>query len=269
MALALLRLPLWSLALVVVGLPMLSAVVGLLLVRSHVSHPRLQPHHDVAGYIYSGLAVLYAVLLAFVVIIAWQQFNTTDIRVHREADELSNLFRAAQAFPTPVQDAMFEAVRGYARAVIEEEWSDMGRGTENPRAWQAYEHLWQIVRTLEPHSPAEINWHATMLQSLMTLNDCRRDRLADSRAVLPKVLWVALLSGGVINLGYTYLFGVKSLTVHLVITMAPTAMTTLLLLVILILDHPFAGSFRVEPEPFVRVLQRVDQLGPQSPERGR
>ena len=63
-----------------------------------------------------------------------------------------------------------------------------------------------------------------------------------------------LVERGVINLGYTYLFEVKSLTVHLIITMALTAMTTLLLLVILILDHPFAGSFRVESEPFVRVL---------------
>ena len=50
-----------------------------------------------------------------------------------------------------------------------------------------------------------------MLQSLTTLSDYRRDRLADSRAVLPRVLWLVLLSGGAINLGYTYLFGVKSL----------------------------------------------------------
>ena len=107
-----------------------------------------------------------------------------------------------------------------------------------------------------------------MLQSLTTLSDYRRDRLADSRAVLPSVLWVVLLSGGVINLGYTYLFGVKSLTVHLIITMALTAMTTLLLLVILILDHPFAGSFRVESEPFVQVLRRVNQLVPPTPEKG-
>jgi Protein of unknown function (DUF4239) len=268
MALAVLKLPLWLLALLVVGLPVLLASVGLLFVRSRVSHPRLQPHHDVAGYIYSGLAVLYAVLLAFMVVIVWEQFNTTDIRVHKEADELSNLVRTAQAFPTPVQHAMLDAVRSYARAVSEEEWSDMGRGTENSTAWQAHDNLWQIIRTLEPQSPAEINWHATMLQSLTALSDYRRDRLADSRAVIPLVLWVVLLSGGVINLGYTYLFGVKSLPVHLIITAALTAMTTLLLLVILILDHPFAGSFRVEPEPFVRVLRRVDQLVPQIPAKG-
>jgi hypothetical protein len=163
---------------------------------------------------------------------------------------------------------MLDAVRSYARAVSEEEWSDMGRGTENSTAWQAHDNLWQIIRTLEPQSPAEINWHATMLQSLTALSDYRRDRLADSRAVIPLVLWVVLLSGGVINLGYTYLFGVKSLPVHLIITAALTAMTTLLLLVILILDHPFAGSFRVEPEPFVRVLRRVDQLVPQIPAKG-
>jgi hypothetical protein len=163
---------------------------------------------------------------------------------------------------------MIEAVRSYARAVIEEEWSDMGRGVESDTAWYAYNRLWQITRTLTPQSPAEINWHATMLQSLTALNDYRRDRLSDSRAVLPLVLWVVLLSGGVINVGYTYLFGVRSLPVHLMITMALTAMTTLLLLVILILDHPFAGSFRVESEPFVQVLRRVNQMLPQTPAKG-
>ena len=148
-----------------------------------------------AGYIYSGLAVLYAVLLAFVVVIVWQQFNTTDIRVHKEADELAP-FRAAQALPIPVQRAMLDAVRSYARAVIEEEWSDMAQGTENSTAWQAYNHLWQIIRTLEPHSPAEINWHATMLQSLTTLSDYRRDRLADSRAGAPTRVMACPLERG-------------------------------------------------------------------------
>jgi hypothetical protein len=266
MAFALLKLPLPVLALLVVGLPVLLAVVSLLLVRSRVSHPHLQPHHDVAGYIYSGLAVLYAVLLAFFVVIVWQQFNTTDIRVHQEADELSNLSHAVQVFPTPAQQAILDAVRSYARAVIEEEWPAMAREAESPVAWQAYNNLWQTIRTLEPRTPAEINWHATLLQSLTTLSNYRRDRLADSRAALPLVLWVVLLSGGMINLGYTYLFGVRSLMVHLIITTALTAMTTLLLLVILILDHPFAGGFRVESEPFVRVLQRVNLFVPQTPE---
>jgi hypothetical protein len=149
-------------------------------------------------------------------------------------------------------------VRTYAKTVIEDEWPAMARGTESSQAQQAYNDLWQAIRTVEPRSPAEVNWHATMLQSLTAISDGRRDRLADSRSVLPPVLWVVLLSGGAINVGYTYLFGVRSLAVHLIITTALMAMTALLLLVILIMDHPFAGRYRVEPEPFVRLLQHMD-----------
>jgi hypothetical protein len=268
MALALLRLPNLVLGLVVVGLPVLLAAVGLLLVRSRAPHPRLQPHHDVAGYIYAGLAVLYAVLLAFMVIAVWQQFDVANARVHKEADALSDLFREVQVFPTPVRQTILDAVRTYAQAVVEEEWPAMVRGTEIPAAQKAYANLWQTIRIVEPHTPAEVNWHAIMLQSLTTVSDYRRDRLADSRTGLPPVLWVVLLSGGAINVGYTYLFGVRSLAVHLIITTALTAMTTLLLLVILIMDHPFAGSFRVESEPFVRLLQHMDQAVQQTTDGG-
>jgi hypothetical protein len=258
MTLALLRLPLPILGLLVVGLPVLLTILALLLVRSRAPHPRLQPHHDVAGYIYSGLAVLYAVLLAFVVIIVWEQFDATHTRVHKEVDALSDLFREVQIFPTPVQRAVVDAVRAYAKTVIEDEWPAMARGTESAQAHQAYSDLWRAIQIVEPRTPAEVNWHATILQSLTAVSDGRRDRLADRRAVLPPVLWVVLLSGAASNVGYTYLFGVRSLAVHLIITAALTAMTALLLLVILIMDHPFAGRYRVEPEPFVRLLQHMD-----------
>jgi hypothetical protein len=268
MALTLVRLPLFVLVVFVVVFSVLLAAVGLLLVRARAPHPRLQPHHDVAGYIYSGLAVLYAVLLAFVVVIVWGQFNATHSRVHNEANALSDLFREAQIFPVSLQRATLDAVRSYAKAVVEEEWPAMARGEESPSAGQAYNGLWQTIRTVEPRTPAEVNWHATMLQSLTIVSDCRRDRLADSRETLHPVLWGMLLCGGVINVGYTYLFGVRSFAAHLIITTALTAMTTLLLLVILILDHPFAGSIRVQAEPLVRLLQHMDQVVLQATDGG-
>ncbi|HSF32327.1 MAG TPA: hypothetical protein VLK82_17885 [Candidatus Tectomicrobia bacterium] len=267
MTLALQRLPIPVLGLLVVGLPVLLAVVGLLLVRARVPHPRLQPHHDVAGYIYSGLAVLYAVLLAFVVIAVWGQFDATRSRVQIEADALGDLVRQAEVFPLPVQRAIFDAVRTYAKSVVEDEWPTMARGAESPLTRQAYTHLWQTMRNVEPRTPTEVNWHATMLQSLTAASDGRRDRLDDGRAVLHPVLWVVLLSGGVINVSYIYLFGVRSLMAHLIITTALSTMTTLLLLVILMLDRPFAGSLRVEPEPFVRLLGHLDQVAQQTAER--
>jgi hypothetical protein len=238
---------------------MLLAAAGLLLVRSHAPHSRLQPHHDVAGFIYAGLAVLYAVLLGFVVITVWEQFNASHSRVHREADALGNLLHEAPGFPAPVQRAILESVRTYARAVVEHEWRTMAQGQESPAARQAYEGLWQTIRAVEPHTPVEVNWHAALLRSLATLSDNRRDRLADSRDELPVVLWAVLVGGAVINIAYTFLFGVRSFVVHLLITESLTAMTALLLFVILVMDLPFAGGVQVEPEPFVRQLHSVDQ----------
>jgi hypothetical protein len=61
------------------------------------------------------------------------------------------------------------------------------------------------------------------------------------------------------------LIGVRGFAVQLIITTSLTAMTALLPLVILIMDHPFGESVRVEPEPFVRLLQRVDHMVLQAP----
>ena len=255
---AALALPTPLLVVLVVGLPILLAVTGLLLVRRLTPHTQLQPHHDVAGYVYTALGVLYAVLLAFVVVVVWGGFNTAQARVHQETDALSTLFRQSQVFPAPVRAAIRAAVMAYARAVVEHEWSTMARGEESQVARQTYEGLWQAIQLVDPRTPIEVNWHAAMLRTLPLLSDSRRDRLVDSREGLSPALWAVLLSGAVINISYTYLFGVRSLAVHLLITAALTAMTTLLLLVILLMDHPFAGAMRLDPAPFVRLLQSLE-----------
>ena len=52
----------------VVGGICLVSLIGLELVHRHVPAQSRQPHNDVAGFIYAALGVIYAVLLALVVI---------------------------------------------------------------------------------------------------------------------------------------------------------------------------------------------------------
>jgi hypothetical protein len=60
------------------------------------------------------------------------------------------------------------------------------------------------VGTLPPGAPGCIH----------DLNDARRDRLVDAKEGLPALLWVVLLLGGVIVVGFTYLFGLDNTLVH-------------------------------------------------------
>jgi fumarate reductase subunit D len=84
-----------------VFVPVLVAVVGLLLVQRLVPPDRREEHNDVAGFIYAVLGVAYAVLLAFVVIAVWQDYNTAQTNVESEAHELAESTSSPPNYPSP------------------------------------------------------------------------------------------------------------------------------------------------------------------------
>jgi fumarate reductase subunit D len=69
-----------------VFVPVLVAVVGLVLVQRLVPPDRREEHNNVAGFIYAVLGVAYAVLLAFVLIAVWQDYNTAQTNLESEAN---------------------------------------------------------------------------------------------------------------------------------------------------------------------------------------
>jgi hypothetical protein len=59
----------------VVGGVCLLALAGFELVQRLVPAASRRQHNDVAGFIYAALGVIYAVLLALVVIAVWEQYG--------------------------------------------------------------------------------------------------------------------------------------------------------------------------------------------------
>jgi hypothetical protein len=59
----------------VVGGVCLVSLVGFELVQRLVPATARQRHNDVAGFIYAALGVIYAVLLALVVISVWEEYQ--------------------------------------------------------------------------------------------------------------------------------------------------------------------------------------------------
>src|SRR5258708_23469363 len=77
----------------VVGVVVGASLLGLALVRRSVELSTLESHKDVAGFILAVVGVLYAVLLGFVAIDVWQQFNDATTHADQEAAEVDNLYR--------------------------------------------------------------------------------------------------------------------------------------------------------------------------------
>jgi drug/metabolite transporter (DMT)-like permease len=86
--------------LVVIG-ACLAAVAGLELVQRLVPHEKRQEHNDVAGFLYAVIGVVYAVLLALLVIAVWGQFQKANETVESEANGVAEVAWLAHRLPEP------------------------------------------------------------------------------------------------------------------------------------------------------------------------
>jgi hypothetical protein len=180
-------------------------VSGLVLVQRLVPIGVRQQHNDVAGFIYAVLGVAYAVLLGLVLIAVWEQWEAAKITTDDEASELAEVFWIAHQLPQPQGRHIQELARSYAQVVVNEEWPLMEQGKASPKAWDLLDEMRGSIQELEPTTGVQLMLCNQALDRMHDLSGARRERLLDAREGLPSVLWVVLIVGGVIAIGFTYL----------------------------------------------------------------
>lgn len=247
----------WLLGVLIIGVSVLLAHIGLRLVRRRVPLTVLQTHHEVAGFIIGVLGAIYAVLLAFVVVVMWNQYEDAKSTVEREANQLGDLHRLAQGFPAPVQQRVMEGLRAYGQSVVDDEWHTMSRGEASPQAQAAMAGLWEIYGELDPQTNRETALYEESLDRLGVISDSRRLRVHASSNALPLVIQILLWSGGLITIAFTYFFGVKSVKSQALMTAALAGEIAFILFLIVALDNPFRGYVRVSPEPIRQAVEKI------------
>ena len=85
-------LPLWLSAIILIVPTTLLAMAGPVVARHYVELSRLRTNNEVAGFKFATVGVLYAVLLAFAVVVVWEKFNQADSDVAKEAGAAATVF---------------------------------------------------------------------------------------------------------------------------------------------------------------------------------
>jgi ABC-type multidrug transport system fused ATPase/permease subunit len=232
------------------------SLAGLVFVRWLAPAPWLHANNEVAGNYLQTLGTIYAVLLAFVVFVVWQQHNDMRGALENEANELSDLDRIMQAFPETSQARLRACVSAYCQAVVGEEWTAMAHGRASKAAEQALEDIWRVLAVFAPGTAREEVLYAQALARFDDLSNARSHRLHCSRLRLPPTLWLLLLTNGGLVTGSMWLFGLESFWAHALMTAALTGSIAFVLYLIADLDNPFWGSWRVSTEPFHQALAR-------------
>ena len=250
----------------VVGGVCLVSLVGFELVHRLVPAQSRQQHNDVAGFIYAALGVIYAVLLALVVITVWEEYQAASETVEQEANSVAEIFLLGYELPEPEGSHIQELARSYAEEVVHKEWPLMAQGeqpplkqeTGTPAGWDLIDDIRATLHGFEPHTRAEEQLYSEGLNQVGRLGDARRTRLIASEEGVPAVLWSVLIFGAMAAVGFTYLFGLESTWAHRLMVLTLAAVIGLVLFTIGALEHPFQGGARIGPGFFELVLERMD-----------
>lgn len=247
---------LWLSATLVVVLTTLLASFGPWLVRRHVKLEKLTTNNEIAGFKFATIGVLYAVLLAFAIIVVWEKFSDAEVTVSREAAGAVTIYRLSPGLGEQRGAAVRDALSKYLESAITHDWPAMERlQTKQYRVTRlALDAIYATLFPAQSFAPQEAAVLPEVLRQLDIITQARRARLIAAEGIVPDVIWPVLFGGAIVTIAFTFFFGTKNL-------LAQTAMTVLLSLlifselwIIVAVDYPFTGPIQVEPTALARVL---------------
>jgi hypothetical protein len=242
--------PTWLLAIVVVGGIAALAAAGQYAVRRRWTHTADGEHNDVAGVALGLIGAVYGIVLAFVIVALYEQFQDADANVREEATEVSQIYRVSRAFPLAVADEIRGELVDYVETVVGPEWKLMAEGEFSARAWQDVDALYETFQAYEPQTERESAFYGEAVSKLDELVAARRQRLHAAEESLPVPFQVMIIGGALVLIGFMYFVGLASARVQMTMTVGVAALIAFNLLLIVLLDHPFSGGVGVSDRAF-------------------
>jgi hypothetical protein len=248
-------LPLWLSGLLVVGLTTALAVAAPFIVRRYASLETLKTNNEVAGFKFAVVGVLYAVLLAFAVIVVWERFAEAETNVAKEAGAAATIYRLSQGISGEPGDTIRAALSDYLKVTISDDWPAMERGHASQSPREALEGVYRALLTFNSPERRDTALVSQILHELDTITEMRRARLAAAEGLVPGVIWPVLFGGAILTIAYTFFFGTENLRAQALMTGMLAAIIFSGLLTVIVIDRPFVGVVKVHPDPLAEVLR--------------
>jgi Protein of unknown function (DUF4239) len=251
---ALYALPPWVVLLGAVVLAVALACAGHVTVRRAFPRIDFRAHNDVGGIVLGVTGGLFAVMLAFIVAIVWQEFDAATQRVAVEVGAATDLWHTSRGLPAPLGPSVRRDLVGYAGLMVRDEWPAMRTGGRSKVAEHVLTRTFEDVAQFRPANAGAANAQSASLQYLGALHDARHRRLDDNSSGVSPFEWTILLIGALVVVGICYLVGLSSLRAQLLMTGAVAAMIAATFVLIFELDYPFRGDLSIEPSGWQEFL---------------
>ena len=234
----------------------------MLLVRRRAPDGGYFADGDRAAGVFGVLATGFAVLLGFIVFLAFTSYDESRSGAETEALMVAQQVQTAQFFPASASAELTGELVCYGRSVVGDEWERMQAGTLGDAINPWGVELFETVRKAEPQTPSEQSAYDKWLEQTSTREAARQDRVHGAVGVIPIQLWIVLFFIAAVIFVYTLFFadsGERAVVQSLMIGSVVAVIVTMLLL-LNALDNPFQeGVGGLDPVAMERTLRIVDQ----------
>ncbi|MFE9928497.1 DUF4239 domain-containing protein [Streptomyces sp. NPDC005533] len=241
----------FTLAVVTVGGTVAVAVAGSVLLRRRYPSLARGEHNDMVGVTLGMFGAIYGIILAFVIVTLWTQLDSTQTVVASEATDVALIARDAAAFPPPTRAEVDAALSGYVHSVVDHQWPRMRAGKPSYEANAGkLQAVYDVLQAYEPKTAREEVFYEEAVHHVNDIAAQRRARLTMAEQELPPLLQALAFGGAIVLIPLTFLYGMRKLRIQLLFVASVSALIGFSLLLVFVLDRPFAGELSVSPAPY-------------------
>ena len=249
--------PSWIMASMIVVVVSVAFWVGVLCyIRKKIPLEVLKKNHDVAGYTFSIVGILYSVILGYIVVSVHERYNVALETLHTEATVVADLYRDAAFFPSESRDTIRSNLRRYVHYVINEEWNLPKDKKMHIEAQKILKDLWDSYYNVQIENEKQKIWYEESIGKLDNLLAARLEREFNSWDRLGSMMWSLLISGAAITICFMFFFGLDNFRSQMLMTALLAGYLAFILYLVFSLDHIFQGPQGIQPA----VLEQISGL---------
>jgi hypothetical protein len=252
----LLNLPVLWIAVVVFAATYLLAAIVYLVVTSLAVDDRARAFKAVSPGMLPPLGILFALLVGFIAVEVWNNFDKAKLAVASEASALRAVVLLAGTFPDEQKTRIYALIDRHIDEAMNKEWPAMAQQQatlSTLRANALIEALDEVL-TLKPADDRQRIAQPEMVKALESALDARRQRIIVSQSAVGKVKWAGILLQGLCTLiAIAMVHSDNRLTSAIALTLFATGIA-LSLLLIAAYSRPFTGEISVKPDLLKQVI---------------
>jgi Protein of unknown function (DUF4239) len=202
------------------------------------------------------LGILFALLVGFIAVEVWNNFDKAKLAVATEASALRAVVLLAGNFPDEQKMRIYALIDRHIEESINREWPAMAhrRATLSTLRANALIEALQDVLSLKPVDDSQRTAQPEIVKALETAMDARRQRIVVSQSSVGTVKWAGIVLQALCTLvAIAMVHSDNRLACAIAMTLFATGIA-LSLLLIAAYSRPFTGEISVKPDLLRQVV---------------